>query len=239
MVTVKVHALVLPLPSVAVQVTVVTPTLKVDPLAGTQLDVTAVQLSLALTAQVTLLLEQKVASATPVMFAGQVMPGFSTSLTVTVKLQGAPTLPELSVTVHMTGVVPLAKVEPEAGVQTIAGLGSQRSLASGVKLTTALHWPRAFVVTMLAGQEVKAGALVSRTFTVKWQMLALPASSNAAQNTVVTPFGKTLPELGEQRMKILAGAEQLSVAEVANVTVRPFGPLHSTTRSVEQTITGS
>src|SRR5712691_7348379 len=94
MVTVKVQALVLPLLSVAVQVTVLTPTLKVEPFVGEQALVTVVQLSVALTVQVTLLLEQKVASATPVMFAGQVMPGFSASLTVTVKLQGAPTLPE-------------------------------------------------------------------------------------------------------------------------------------------------
>src|SRR5437773_676662 len=104
MVTVKVQAFVLPLPSVAVQVTVVTPTLKVEPLAGTQLDVTAVQLSAALTAQVTLAFEHWPASATPVMFAGQTMEGFSASLTVTVKLQAAPTLPELSVTVQVTGV---------------------------------------------------------------------------------------------------------------------------------------
>src|SRR5258706_9530922 len=234
MLTVKVPALVLPLVSVAVQVTVLPPTLKVDPFVGEQALVTPVQLSVALTVQVMLLLEQNVASATPVMFAGQVMAGFSASLTVTVKLQGAPTLPELSVTEQVTGVVPLAKVEPEAGVQTITGFGSQRSPASGVKLTTALHWPSPLVVTMLAGHEVKAGALVSRTLTVKWQMLALPASSNAAQKTVLTPFGKTLPELGEQRMKMLAGAEQLSVADVANVTVRPLGLLHSTTRLVEQ-----
>jgi hypothetical protein len=45
-VTVKVQALVLPLASLAVQVTVVTPLLKVEPLAGLQLTLLPEQLSL-------------------------------------------------------------------------------------------------------------------------------------------------------------------------------------------------
>jgi hypothetical protein len=47
MVTEKLQALVLPLPSVAVHVTGVVPFAKVEPLAGTQTTVTLVQLSLA------------------------------------------------------------------------------------------------------------------------------------------------------------------------------------------------
>jgi len=66
---------------------------------------------------------------------------------------------------------------------------------------------------MLAGQ-VMFGGVVSWTVTLKWQTLALPASSKAAQKTVVLPMGNWLPEAGEQRMKILPGAEQLSVAVV-------------------------
>jgi hypothetical protein len=45
-VTVKVHAFVLPLASVAVQVTVVTPLLKLVPLAGLQMTLALGQLSL-------------------------------------------------------------------------------------------------------------------------------------------------------------------------------------------------
>jgi hypothetical protein len=45
-VTVKVHALVLPLASVAVQVTLVTPLLKLVPLTGLQLTLAPGQLSL-------------------------------------------------------------------------------------------------------------------------------------------------------------------------------------------------
>jgi hypothetical protein len=47
---------------------------------------------------------------------GQVIVGAVVSLTVTVKLQLA-VLPEPSVAVHVTTVMPLAKVEPDGGLQ--------------------------------------------------------------------------------------------------------------------------
>ena len=61
------------------------------------------------------------------MFAGQVMTGFSVSAIVTVKEQFA-LLPELSVAVQLTVLVPLANVEPDAGVQTVLAI-AQLSLA--------------------------------------------------------------------------------------------------------------
>jgi hypothetical protein len=64
------------------------------------------------------------------MLAGQVITGFSVSLTVTVKVQVA-VLPELSVAVQVTVVVPLGKVEPEGGLQTTVTPG-QLSAAVGV-----------------------------------------------------------------------------------------------------------
>jgi len=48
------------------------------------------------------------------MLAGQTMDGFSTSLTVTVKLQ-VDVLPESSVAVEVTLVVPTGKAVPEGG----------------------------------------------------------------------------------------------------------------------------
>src|SRR2546428_9524583 len=84
-VTVKVQALVLPLASVAVQVTVVTPLLKVAPLVGRQLTVAPGQLSLAVgTVQLTTLVRAPNAVLV-VMLPGQVKVGSSLSLTVTVK----------------------------------------------------------------------------------------------------------------------------------------------------------
>jgi hypothetical protein len=74
-VTVNVHWLVLPLESVAVEVTVVTPTGKADPLAGTLTRlVTLPQASMAVTLKVTLLVQRPGAVLTS-RLAGQVMAG--------------------------------------------------------------------------------------------------------------------------------------------------------------------
>jgi len=65
-----------------------------------------------------------------VMLAGQVAVGFSSSLTVTVKLQ-VPVLPEASVAVQVTVVVPTANIEPLAGLHTVLAPG-QLSVAAGI-----------------------------------------------------------------------------------------------------------
>ena len=52
------------------------------------------------------------------MLAGQLAVGFSLSFTVTVNEQ-VPVLPDASLAVHVTVVVPAANVEPEAGEQEI------------------------------------------------------------------------------------------------------------------------
>ena len=75
-VTVKVQLLVLPLASVAVLVTVVTPTGNVLPLGGVLTRFVTLQLSVAVTAKVTLLRLQRPASAFSTRFAGQVIVGF-------------------------------------------------------------------------------------------------------------------------------------------------------------------
>ena len=62
--------------------------------------------------------------------AGQVIDGFSLSLTVTVKLQ-AEELFAASVAVQATGVVPLGKAKPLAGEQITVTLESQLSAAVG------------------------------------------------------------------------------------------------------------
>jgi hypothetical protein len=64
------------------------------------------------------------------MLAGQVMEGGWLSTTVTLKLQ-VPVLPEESVAVQVTVLVPLANVEPLAGEQTTVAV-PQLSLADGV-----------------------------------------------------------------------------------------------------------
>jgi hypothetical protein len=158
-VTVNVQALVLPLVSVAVQVTVVTPLANVEPLAGTQATKTPGQLSVAEgSLQVTFVFEHVPESVLPVMFDGhEPITGFSVSFTVTVKEQ-VEKKPTLFVAPQFTVVVPLGKVEPLAGLQTTAGL--QLPLTDGMKFTTWSQVPEAVFVVMFAGQ-VNAG--VSQT----------------------------------------------------------------------------
>ena len=75
-VTVNVQLLVLPLASVTVFVTVVTPTVKVLPLAGLLTRFVTLQLSVAVTLNVTLLRLHRPASALNTRLAGQVIAGF-------------------------------------------------------------------------------------------------------------------------------------------------------------------
>ena len=65
-------------------------------------------------------------------------------------------LPEASVAVQVTGVTPLAKIEPLAGAQPNPTPG-QLSLVTGVNPTTCVHAPGAVLVTILAGQVMAGG----------------------------------------------------------------------------------
>src|ERR1700730_1180608 len=116
--TVKLQLALLPEASVAVQVTVVAPTGKVDPEGGTKTTVTPGHLSDAVTVK---LPDAPVAigheaAAVPVTLPGQVITGSCVSLTVTVKVHVSG--PTLLLDLHVTVVVPTGKNEPEAGEQT-------------------------------------------------------------------------------------------------------------------------
>jgi hypothetical protein len=109
-VTLNEQLVVLPDRSVAVHVTVVVPCVNTQPLAGVQLVVTPGQLSLAVGPYVTI----GVLQVLVVMLPGHLIVGGVVSLTVTVKLQ-LMVLPETSVNVQLTGVVPVANVAPFVG----------------------------------------------------------------------------------------------------------------------------
>jgi hypothetical protein len=102
---------------------------KLEPLGGLQLVLRPGQLSLAPGLKLTTRV-QVPGAVLVVMLPGQVMSGGSVSLTVTVKLQLA-VLSDASVAVQITGVVPLAKVEPLGGLQLVLTPG-QLSLALAV-----------------------------------------------------------------------------------------------------------
>src|SRR5439155_10596618 len=129
-VTVKVQALVLALPSVAVQVTMVTPFVKRLPLAGEQTTAGALQLSVAVGAVKLTTTVHCPVSVMAMMLSGQAaMTGASLSLTTTLKVQ-ALVLPLPSVAVQVTMFVPLLNALPLAGEQTTVGV-PQLSVAVG------------------------------------------------------------------------------------------------------------
>ena len=127
------------------------------------------------------------------------MPGIDSSTrqalnTVTVKLHVA-VLPEASVAVQVTVVVPTGNIEPEAGLQTTVTPG-QLSDAIVVKLTVCevVGGQVAVAVTVMLAGQVIVGGCVSLTFTVNAQL----GPAVVVQVTVVVPTGKNEPEAGEQ-----------------------------------------
>ena len=102
-------------------------------------------------------------------------------------------LPEVSVAVHVTVVVPIGKLDPEGGLHAVVTPG-QLSVAVGVKVTVwvVVSGQVGFAVTMMLAGQVIAGGWVSLTVTMKEHMLP----DCAAQVTVVAPFGKNEPLTG-------------------------------------------
>src|SRR5439155_8240569 len=133
----------------------------------------------------------KPGSVLTVTLAGQLMLGDWLSLTVTVKLQ-LELLPDVSVAVHTTLVVPLGKLDPDAGTHTIEP-PRQLSVKLAKKLTLLEHRPGAVLTLMLLGQ-LGTGRSVSLTVTVKLQLELLPDASVAVHTTGVVPVGKLDPD---------------------------------------------
>jgi len=122
-----------------------------------------------------------------------------TSNVVTLNVQLA-VLPDVSVAVQVTVVVPTLKHEPEGGLHDTITPGQLSVAVGGGKLTTThgvvpAGGQTAWFVTavMLAGQAMFGGC-VSLTVTVNAQ--AGPAA--VEQLTVVEPVGKNEPLAGEQ-----------------------------------------
>jgi hypothetical protein len=194
-VTVKLQVEVLPEASVAVQLTVVTPTGKQLPEGGLQMIVVPGQLSVVVAVKVTTLQASLTVAVTAVWFAGQAITGGSMSLTVTVNEQLAVRL-LASVAVQLTVVTPFGKAVPEGGVQTTPTPG-QLSLAVAAKVTTAEQELASVLRTMFTGQAM-VGFWVSLTVMVKLQLDWLFELSATVQFTVVVPFANAEPDGGVQ-----------------------------------------
>jgi hypothetical protein len=111
--------------------------------------------------------------------------------TVTVKLQVA-VLPDASVAVQVTVVVPTGKHDPDGGLHATVTPG-QLSLAVGGAKVTTTHGSLivAVLAVMLAGQVIEGGC-VSLTVTVNVQ----PTPAWLLHVTVVVPTGKNEPDKG-------------------------------------------
>ena len=98
------------------------------------------------------------------------------SSTVTVNVQ-TDWLPQASVAVEVTVVVPIGKAKPEAGTLTMV-TAPQLSVAVTVKFTTAVQEPIGVVAVMFDGQVI-TGAVWSLTVMICVQFVKLPHTSVA------------------------------------------------------------
>lgn len=100
-------------------------------------------------------------------------------------------LPEVSVAVQVTVVVPGGNIEPDGGTQT-TDCTAQLSVAVGVvklaPLLVVMGHDADPTVLMFAGQVIDGGC-VSLTVTVKLHIAVRPDEPVAEQVTVVTPTG--------------------------------------------------
>src|SRR4051812_44048493 len=164
-VIVKVQALLLPLASVATQVTEFVPSSKNEPEGGEQLTDTFVsQASLAVA------VKRACAPLAPVhssvRLVGQVIVGGVGSTTVTTKLQPL-LLPVASTAEQTTGVLPKAKTATRGGAELTDTFVSQASVAVAVKRTCAPLAPVHSSVRSVG--QVIVGGVVSTTVTTKLQ----------------------------------------------------------------------
>lgn len=214
----------LPRVSLAVHVTVVTPSGKIAPLTGVQLTArTPSTMSDADAANVNIAPVAAVAST--IAFAGTATVGPVVSRTVTVNVF-VPVLVCVSVAEHVTVVVAIGNVDPLAGVQLTGRTPSTMSDAVAVKVNAAPAGPVASTVAF-AGT-VTTGGVVSRTCTVNVFVPTLPCVSVAEQLTVVVPIAKIAPLAGVQVTGRGPSTMSDAVGAGVNVNAAPVAAVAST-----------
>jgi hypothetical protein len=205
-----------PLLSVAVQVTVVWPSGKIDPDALLQVTGRGPSMTSDPSGA-----GENVTCAPQSPFASAVCVGGTLTVgaaSVTVTVNGAePVLPRVSEALQFTRVEPIGKVDPEAGLHVTGRGPSIASLADAENVTAA---PAALVATVLIGPgTVTVGGWLSETVTWKVALPVLPAASLAEQVTVVAPIGNIDPDAG---LHVTGrGPSTASDAEAENVTAAP------------------
>ena len=106
-------------------------------------------------------------------------------------------LPDGSVAVQLTVVVPVANIDPEAGVHVIVTVPLLSAADGTVYVTLPELAPGGNVTRTLAGGVI-VGSSSSTTCTAKLADAVLPTESVAVQLTVVVPIGKNDPDAGVQ-----------------------------------------
>ena len=129
--------------------------------------------------------------AVAVTLEGHTTLGACVSFTVTVKLLVA-VLPDASVAVYTTVVVPTGKVLPDAGNELMVANGQLSVVVAAVQLTTAEQLFASVPVVIFDGVFTITGASVSFTVTVKLHV-TVPQILVAVTVTVVTPLLNTDP----------------------------------------------
>src|SRR6185369_5565756 len=232
---------VLPLVSVAVQVTVFVPKGK---LAGALLvTLASAQLSLATgAARITLVALQAELAAT-ITVGGQVMVGGLWSRTTTCCWQEA-VFPLVSLTVQVTTFVPAEKL---TGALLLMLPTAQLSLVTGTpKATFVALQPELAAMTRFGGQ-VMVGGIWSRTTTNCRQVAVLPLLSTAVQVTEFVPGAKpagaelvtvAIPQAsavtGVPRITLVALQPELAVTNTVGGQVMVGGVWSRTTTICEQ-----
>ena len=121
-------------------------------------------------------------------------------------------MPQASVAVDVTVVVPIGNAVPEAGVLTIVTAPAQLSVAVTEKFTTAVQLPTGVVTLIFAGQVI-TGAVWSFTVIVCVHWLKLPHTSVALYVLVsVYLFGQVWLVITSLICVIVTTPAQLSVA---------------------------
>ena len=184
--TVKVPDVELPEASVAVQVTMVTPT---GNTAGASLVIAGSRSARSVAVAIPMLTWVPAGSLVVAeTFAGTCSVGRVVSVTATVWVAKA-LLPDASCAVQVTVVMPTGK---PAGASFEIVATPTASDTTGVPSATGVLGPVASTVTV--GGATMLGEVVSATVTVKLPVAMLPAASAAEQMTGVVPRGKRDPE---------------------------------------------
>jgi len=209
-VTVKLQLVTTTPQSKALHVTVVVPMGKKLPLGGLQESVAGPQPPLTELVKKTFApapVPQLVALTT--MFEEQVSTTGGHGLTVTLNEQFV-LLPQLSVAMQVTRVVPSGKVLPLGGLQ-LTVVGPQPPVAELEKKTGTPALPQLVELTTMFEEQVSTIGGQGLTVTVNEQLVVLPQPSEPVQVTVVVPTGKVVPLGG---LQTIAGLVQPPLTEL-------------------------